>query len=101
MILFQIYEMNIGNLVAQQNKVNILKLLYNHELGLPQRMKTIRLSLNHLNLKMLLLILIQETNQIIHSIKESDAHYGPLLVWIISKIVNNSGGKTNKSKSRF
>ncbi len=86
-----IYEMNIGNLVAQQNEVNILKLIYKNGMEISKIFENDSAEFVPFDLEDQIIAL--NTNQalrIINSIKESEAHYAPLLVWIIGKIVNNS-----------
>ena len=87
-----------GNLVAQQNEINILKLIYsngddNEKIDfdsaefLPYELED---KIIELNTKYAL--------RIVKSIKKNDEHYGPLLVWIIGKIINASiGGHQNKN----
>ena len=87
-----------GNLVAQQNEINILKLIYsngddNEKIDfdsaefLPYELED---KIIELNTKYAL--------RIVKSIKKNDEHYGPLLVWIIGKIINTSiGGHQNKN----
>ncbi|MEL0237973.1 MAG: DNA-directed DNA polymerase [Gammaproteobacteria bacterium] len=96
-----IYEMNIGNLVAQQNEVNILKLLYNHELGLPHTHQNDSSIFEPFELENAVIDFdTKNAIRIIHSIKESDAHYGPLLVWIIGKIVNSSAAAKQANSTK-
>ena len=87
-----------GNLVAQQNEINILKLIYsngddNEKIDfdsaefLPYELED---KIIELNTKYAL--------RIVKSIKKNDEHYGPLLVWIIGKIINASiAGHQNKN----
>jgi DNA polymerase III delta subunit len=87
-----------GNLVAQQNEINILKLIYSNgdstekiDLDsaefLPYELED---KIIELNTKYAL--------RIAKSIKKNDEHYGPLLVWILGKIINTSiGGHQNKN----
>ena len=81
-----------GNLIAQQNEINILKLTYsednkNKKIGfdnaefLPYQLED---KIIELNTKYAL--------RITKSIKKNDDHYGPLLVWIIGKIINTCIG---------
>ena len=93
----KIIDIFSGNLVAQQNEINMLKLTYSREKTssnlssenpdfLPYQLedKIIELDTNY-------------SLRIISSIKKNDAHYGPLLVWIIGKIINVCIG-TNQDK---
>ena len=81
-----------GNLIAQQNEINILKLTYSEnnkdkKIGydnaefLPYQLED---KIVELNTKYAL--------RITKSIKKNDSHYGPLLVWIIGKIINTCVG---------
>ena len=86
-----IYEMNIGNLVAQQNEINILKLIYKSGMKASGIFENDSAEFIPFDLEDEIIAL--NTNhalRIINSIKESEAHYAPLLVWIIGKIINNS-----------
>ena len=86
-----IYEMNIGNLVAQQNEVNILKLIYKNGMELSKIFENDSAEFIPFDLEDQIIALnTNKALRIINSIKESEAHYAPLLVWIIGKIVNNS-----------
>ena len=87
----KIYEMNIGNLVAQQNEINVLKLLYKEDINLSSSMVNDNPEFEPFELEDALINLdTKHALRIASTIKESEAHYGPLLVWIIGKIVNNS-----------
>ena len=81
-----------GNLIAQQNEINILKLTYSEEnkdkkIGfdnaefLPYQLED---KIIELDTKYAL--------RITKSIKKNDDHYGPLLVWIIGKVINTCIG---------
>jgi len=86
-----IYEMNIGNLVAQQNEVDILRLIYKN--GMEASGIFINDSAEFIPFELEDEIIAFNTNRalrIINTIKESEAHYAPLLVWIIGKVINNS-----------
>jgi DNA polymerase-3 subunit delta len=86
-----IYEMNIGNLVAQQNEINILKLIYKNGMELSKIFENDSAEFIPFDLEDQIIALnTNKALRIINSIKESEAHYAPLLVWIIGKIVNNS-----------
>ena len=93
----RIIDIFSGNLVAQQNEINMLKLTYSKE-------ETVN-NLSYENADFLPYqledkIIELDTSyslRIINSIKKNDAHYGPLLVWIIGKIINVSIG-TNQDK---
>ncbi len=98
----KITDMFSGNLVAQNNEINILKLTYsegsnNQDIGidnaefLPYQLedKIIELNTNY-------------ALRISKSIKKNDDHYGPLLVFIMGKIINTSVSvhqNTNKNSS--
>ena len=86
----RITDMFSGNLVAQNNEINLLKLTYSEESNnvdigidnaefLPYQLedKIIELNTNY-------------ALRISKSIKKNDDHYGPLLVFIIGKIINTS-----------
>ena len=86
----KITDLFSGNLVAQNNEINILKLTYseesnNQDIGidnaefLPYQLedKIIELNTNY-------------ALRISKSIKQNDDHYGPLLVFIMGKIINTS-----------
>ena len=86
----KITDLFSGNLVAQKNEINILKLTYseesnNQDIGidnaefLPYQLedKIIELNTNY-------------ALRISKSIKKNDDHYGPLLVFIMGKIINTS-----------
>jgi DNA polymerase III delta subunit len=94
-----IYEMNIGNLVAQQNEIDILKLIYKN--GMKASGIFVNDSAEFLPFDLEAEIIALNTShalRIVNSIKESEAHYAPLLVWIIGKIINNStAAKQNSS----
>ena len=94
-----IYEMNIGNLVAQQNEIDILKLIYKNGMKASGIFENDSAEFLPFDLEDEIIAL--NTNhalRIVNSIKESEAHYAPLLVWIISKIINNStAAKQNSS----
>ena len=86
-----IYEMNIGNLVAQQNEVDILRLIYKN--GMEASGIFINDSAEFIPFELEDEVIAFNTNRalrIINTIKESEAHYAPLLVWIIGKVINNS-----------
>ena len=86
----RITDMFSGNLVAQNNEINVLKLTYSEESNnvdigiddaefLPYQLedKIIELNTNY-------------ALRISKSIKKNDDHYGPLLVFIMGKIINTS-----------
>ena len=86
----RITDMFSGNLVAQNNEINVLKLSYSEESNnvdigiddaefLPYQLedKIIELNTNY-------------ALRISKSIKKNDDHYGPLLVFIMGKIINTS-----------
>ena len=81
-----------GNLIAQQNEINVLKLTYSEEnkdkkIGfdnaefLPYQLED---KIIELDTKYAL--------RITKSIKKNDDHFGPLLVWIIGKVINTCIG---------
>ncbi len=88
-----------GNLIAQANEINILKLTHSKDYNgdkieedkaefLPYELedKIIELDTSY-------------ALRIIKSIKKNDDHYGPLLVWILGKIINVSiSAHQNKNK---
>ena len=86
-----IYELNSGNLVAQQNEINILKLIYKNGMDIsnlfhkdsaefaPYELED---AITNFNTKHAL--------RITSSIKDFEAHYAPLIVWIIGKIITSS-----------
>ena len=87
---YRITDMFSGNLVAQNNEINVLKLTYSEESNnvdigiddaefLPYQLedKIIELNTNY-------------ALRISKSIKKNDDHYGPLLVFIMGKIINTS-----------
>ena len=98
-LIQNIYELNAGNLVAQQNEINILKLIYKNGEDISNLFYTdsakfepseLEDALTNLNTKHAL--------RITSSIKDSEAHYAPLLVWMIGKIITNSSiAKQNKN----
>ena len=86
----RITDMFSGNLVAQNNEINVLKLTYSEESNnvdigiddaefLPYQLedKIIELNTNY-------------ALRISKSIKKNDDHYGPLLIFIMGKIINTS-----------
>ena len=86
----RITDMFSGNLVAQNNEINVLKLTYSEESNnvdigiddaefLPYQLedKIIELNTNY-------------ALRISKSIKKNDDHYGPLLVFIMGEIINTS-----------
>jgi DNA polymerase-3 subunit delta len=97
----RIIDMFSGNLIAQANEVNILKLTYQKDGGknksdadgaefLPYEFedKIIELNTNY-------------ALRIIKSIKRNDDNSGPLMVWIIGKIINISiSAHQNKNKRK-
>ena len=90
-----------GNLIAQSNEINLLKLTYSKNIDnkeidgdgaefLPYELED---KIIELNTKYAL--------RIIKSIKKNDDHYGPLLVWILGKIINTSiSAHQNKNKKQ-
>ena len=94
-----IYEMNIGNLVAQQNEIDILKLIYKNGMKASGIFENDSAEFLPFDLEDGIIALnTSHALRIVNSIKESEAHYAPLLVWIIGKIINNStAAKQNSS----
>ena len=93
----KIIDIFSGNLVAQQNEINMLKLTYSREETLSNLSSE---NPDFLPYQLEDKIIELDTNyslRIINSIKKNDAHYGPLLVWIIGKIINVCIG-TNQDK---
>ena len=93
----RIIDIFSGNLVAQQNEINILKLTYSEEETMSNLSSE---NADFLPYQLEDKIIELDTSyslRIINSIKKNDAHYGPLLVWIIGKIINVSIG-TNQDK---
>jgi len=94
-----IYEMNVGNLVAQQNEIDILKLIYKNGMKASGIFENDSAEFLPFDLEDEIIALnTSHALRIVNSIKESEAHYAPLLVWIIGKIINNStAAKQNSS----
>ncbi len=94
-----IYEMNIGNLVAQQNEIDILKLIYKNGMKASGIFENDSAEFLPFDLEDEIIALnTSHALRIVNSIKESEAHYAPSLVWIIGKIINNStAAKQNSS----
>ena len=87
----RISALNSGNLVAQQNEVNLLKLINanNNDMQIDyidDNAEFVPFELEDMILKRN----PREALRIIHSIKEHDDHYAALLVWVIGKVINNS-----------
>ncbi|MDG2093474.1 MAG: DNA-directed DNA polymerase [SAR86 cluster bacterium] len=97
-----IYEMNIGNLVAQQNEVDILKLIYKSGMKASGIFENDSAEFIPFELEDEIVALnTSHALRIIKSIKESEAHYAPLLVWIIGKIINNSTSAKQNSNPKL
>ncbi len=97
-----IYEMNIGNLVAQQNEVDILKLIYKSGMKASGIFENDSAEFIPFDLEDEIVALnTSHALRIIKSIKESEAHYAPLLVWIIGKIINNSTSAKQNSNPKL
>ena len=102
-----IYEMNVGNLVAQQNEIDILKLIYKNGMKASGIFENDSAEFIPFDLEDEIIALnTSHALRIINSIKGSEAHYAPLLVWIIGKIINkstaakqNSNPQSNLQKS--
>lgn len=84
-------ELNAGNLLAQQNEINILKLIYENDMDISNLFYTDSAEFAPFELEDALVNLnVKHALRITNSIKDSEAHYAPLLVWIIGKIVTSS-----------
>lgn len=97
-----IYEMNVGNLVAQQNEVDILRLIYKS--GMEVSGIFTNDSAEFIPFELEDEVIACNTSRalrIINTIKESEAHYAPLLVWIIGKVVNNSTAAKQNSNPQL
>tara|TARA_B100000941_G_scaffold272867_1_gene232720 strand:- start:98 stop:1075 length:978 start_codon:yes stop_codon:yes gene_type:complete len=93
----KIIDIFSGNLVAQKNEINILKLSYSNE-GTVNNLSSENADFLPYQLEDKIIELDTKYSlRIINSIKKNDAHYGPLLVWIIGKIINVCIG-TNQDK---
>jgi len=96
-----IYEMNIGNLVAQQNEIDILKLIYKNGMKASGIFENDSAEFLPFDLEDEIIALnTSHALRIVNSIKESEAHYAPLLVWIIGKIINNSAAAKQNSSAQ-
>jgi DNA polymerase-3 subunit delta len=96
-----IYEMNIGNLVAQQNEIDILKLIYKNGMKASGIFENDSAEFLPFDLEDEIIALnTSHALRIVNSIKESEAHYAPLLVWIIGKIINNSTAAKQNSSAK-
>ena len=87
----RIFALNSGNLVAQQNEVNLLKLFNasNHHI----QVDYVDDNAEFVPFELEDMILKRNTSQalrIILSIKEHDDHYAALLVWVLGRIINNA-----------
>ena len=90
-LIQNIYELNAGNLVAQQNEINILKLIYKDGVDISHLFYTDSAEFEPFELEDALTNLnTRHALRITSSIKDSEAHYAPLLVWIIGKVVTSS-----------
>mgnify|MGYP001405222343 CR=1 FL=1 len=88
----RIKDVYSGNLIAQQNEINILKLIYS-EGDLKEKLEFDNAEFLPYELEDKIIEL--NTNyalRIAKSIKKNDEHYGPLLVWIMGKVINISVG---------
>ena len=85
-LIQNIYELNAGNLVAQQNEINILKLIYKDRVDISHLFYTDSAEFEPFELEDALTNLnTRHALRITSSIKDSEAHYAPLLVWIIGR----------------
>ena len=90
-LIHNIYELNAGNLVAQQNEINILKLIYKTGVDISDLFYSDSAEFEPFELEDALTSLnTKHALRITSSIKDSEAHYAPLLVWIIGKIITSS-----------
>ena len=90
-LIQNIYELNAGNLVAQQNEINILKLIYKNGIDISKLFYSDSAEFEPFELEDALTSLnTKHALRITGSIKDSEAHYAPLLVWIIGKIITSS-----------
>ena len=79
-----------GNLIAQQNEINILKLTYS-ENGANEKLEFDSAEFLPYELEDKIIELNTDyALRIAKSIKKNDDHYGPLLVFIIGKIITLS-----------
>ena len=88
-----------GNLVAQQNEIKILKLIYSDT---QEDVSVEQDEAEFLPYELEDKIIELDTNyalRIAKSIKKNDEHYAPLLVWIIGKIINASIGEHQRKNS--
>ena len=95
----RISALNSGNLVAQQNEVNLLKLIStnNHDMQIDyvdDNAEFVPFELEDMILKRN----PSEALRIIQSIKEHDDHYAALLVWVLGKIINNAVAALQSSR---
>lgn len=97
-----IYEMNVGNLVAQQNEVDILRLIYKSGMEVSRIFTNDSAEFIPFELEdEVIACNTSRALRIINTIKESEAHYAPLLVWIIGKVVNNSTAAKQNSNPQL
>lgn len=100
-LLQHIYEMNLGNLVAQQNEIQILRLVYEDGMDMTNIFSADSAEFVPFELEdMIISKNTKHALRIVHSIKTSEGHYAPLLVWIIGKIVNNSSNARQNKNPR-
>ena len=87
----KISETFTGNLIAQQNEVNFIKLIYKDENSTKKYFLNDSAEFSPYELEdSLLSFNTQKSLRIVNLIKLNEDHYAPLLVWIIGKVVNTS-----------
>ena len=84
----KIFEMNQGNLIAQNNEVKILKLIPNENLNnhyindlaefSPYELEDLILNKDQ-----------KEALRIINKIHNNESHYGPVLIWVLARVINS------------
>ena len=86
-----ISNMNVGNLAAQKNEIEVLKLLNLSKSEIP--IEQFNDSSEFVPFELEDAIINKNTKsslRILNTIKKNEDHYGPLLIWIIGKIINTS-----------
>ena len=101
-LINNMYELNAGNLVAQQNEISILKLIYKNDIDISNLFHIDSAEFVPFELEDALINLnVKHALRITKSIKYSEAHYAPLLVWIIGKIVTTSAIAKQNTNTRL
>lgn len=101
-LINNMYELNAGNLVAQQNEISILKLIYKNDIDISNLFHIDSAEFVPFELEDALINLnVKHALRITKSIKDSEAHYAPLLVWIIGKIVTTSAIAKQNTNTRL